>query len=347
MAFVTVHDGYFKYVLGQQEVAGSFIFHNLPQELVAKFDLSTLAVRKDSFIDPELAEHFSDMIYEVSLRDGSAGEIYFLFEHKSYSKRATIFDLLRYMVKMWRQQSEQMPKGKMLVLKPILPILICHGASAWSAPTRFIELFNKQLPANLKPYVPDYQMVVCDLSQYSDSEIKGEVRWRVAAQIWKHLYTGELAARLPSILGLLDELEDKETGLEYVEATLRYLSMQKVAPLSTAELKETVLKVISEGEEIMLSLAEQWMAEGHETGFEEGHKKGHEEGEKKGHKKGRQEGERETLRHMSLRLLEGRFGKVPVDLMLRTEKMLTDQLTRLFDLAVNATSLDEVERALV
>jgi hypothetical protein len=37
---------------------------------------------------------------------------------------------------------------------------------------------------------------------------------------------------------------------------------------------------------------------------------------------------------------------VPIDLVLRTEKLLTGSFTRLFDLAINATSLDEIEQAM-
>jgi hypothetical protein len=108
------------------------------------------------------------------------------------------------------------------------------------------------------------------------------------------------------------------------------------------ELKTAVEEALPEGEETMLSLAEPWMAEGHEKGL----KKGREEGRKEARKEGHDEGLKEGLRRMFLRLLERRFGAVPVDLVLRTEKLLTEQLNRLFDLAVDATSLDEIEQAM-
>ena len=100
---------------------------------------------------------------------------------------------------------------------------------------------------------------------------------------------------------------------------LRYPAEQKVVPISAEELKAAVEEALPKGEEIMLSLAEKWKDEGF------------------------QEGERSTLRRMFLRLLERRFGAVPVDLMLTSEKLVATQLNRLFDLAVDAASLDEVE----
>ncbi|WP_287036651.1 Rpn family recombination-promoting nuclease/putative transposase [Desulfobacter sp.] len=38
-------------------------------------------------MEKELADYYSDMLYRVMLRDGSAGCIYLLFEHKSYHDR--------------------------------------------------------------------------------------------------------------------------------------------------------------------------------------------------------------------------------------------------------------------
>jgi len=71
-----------------------------------------------------------------------------------------------------------------------------------------------------------------------------------------------------------------------------------------------------------------------------------EEAEEQGEQTGYKKGEKTTQRRLLLRLLERRFGAVPVDLVLRSEKLLTAQLNRLFDLAVDAKSLDEIEQAM-
>ena len=85
----------------------------------------------ESFIDEKLAEHFSDILYEVGLKadpdvgtDSGTSSIYLLFEHKSFPKRQTVFDLLRYMVNIWQQQAEQRAKGQILRLAPIVRIII-------------------------------------------------------------------------------------------------------------------------------------------------------------------------------------------------------------------------------
>lgn len=202
MKLATPHDSFFKYVMSRIEAVHDFIINYLPPHVAKQFDLSSLAIRKDSFIDEKLAEHFSDMLYEINLLDERAGELYLLFEHKSFPKRQTIFDLLRYMVNIWQQQALQRPKGQILELKPIIPIIIYHSSSEWASPKSFIKLFSEHLPEELKPFVPDFQIVLCDLSQLSDSDIKGEVLLQIAFLFWKHFYVIRTQKTAAGHLGL-------------------------------------------------------------------------------------------------------------------------------------------------
>ncbi len=63
--------------------------------------LFQVAKHVDSFIDKDLKELYSDLLFQVSLRDNSVGYVYILLEHKSYQEPSTAFHLLRYMVKIW------------------------------------------------------------------------------------------------------------------------------------------------------------------------------------------------------------------------------------------------------
>jgi predicted transposase YdaD len=75
-----------------------FLTHNLPGHVLKLIDLSTLEISKDSFIEKELADYYSDILYHVKLVDGSTGFIYVLFEHKSFFDRYVHLQLLEYMV---------------------------------------------------------------------------------------------------------------------------------------------------------------------------------------------------------------------------------------------------------
>jgi predicted transposase/invertase (TIGR01784 family) len=77
------HDRFFRELFAHPEVAADFLRHYLPQEVTDLLDPATAELRKDSFVDPALQEHLSDLLYQVRLREGQDAYIYVLFEHKS------------------------------------------------------------------------------------------------------------------------------------------------------------------------------------------------------------------------------------------------------------------------
>lgn len=73
------HDKFFKEVLSRQEVARDFILHHLPYDIVGLLDIESLEIRKDSFIDKELKEHFLDILYCVDTKGGGSSYAYQIF----------------------------------------------------------------------------------------------------------------------------------------------------------------------------------------------------------------------------------------------------------------------------
>src|SRR5215813_2862601 len=98
------HDRFFKELLARPETATDFLVNYLPPEIVALLDLSVPELAKDSFIDEELRQHFSDLLYRVKLRSGDDAFVYILFEHKSTPDGWTAFQLLRYEVRIWETE---------------------------------------------------------------------------------------------------------------------------------------------------------------------------------------------------------------------------------------------------
>jgi len=96
------HDKLFRETYSDLDNARSLLSNNMPERVLKLIDLSTLEICKDSFIEKDLSDYYSDMLYQVTLRDGSAGSVYVLFEHKSYYDKYVHLQLLEYMIKIWR-----------------------------------------------------------------------------------------------------------------------------------------------------------------------------------------------------------------------------------------------------
>jgi hypothetical protein len=95
------------------------------------------------------------------------------------------------------------------------------------------------------------------------------VQLRVAFLLFKYIFREELRDRLPEILSLLDELARKRSGLEYLETVLRYLS-RGTDKLKPDDLPRAVTQALTRGDEIMPTIAEQWIQQGIQQGVPQG-----------------------------------------------------------------------------
>lgn len=91
------HDKFFKETRGNVAIAKDFLTHYLPDNIINIVDVNTFEPQKDSYINKELEESFSDLLFKVDINE-KEGYLYFLFEHKSYEDKVIAFQLLKYMV---------------------------------------------------------------------------------------------------------------------------------------------------------------------------------------------------------------------------------------------------------
>jgi len=279
------HVRFFKAVFSRENVAADFLRHHLPAEITSLMASGSLTICKDSFVDQALSEHYSDLLYSVTLYNGQPGFVYVLFEHKSYPEPRIALDLLRYLVQIWNQLIKSGHHGPLPV---ILPIVIYHGRQKWSIGREFNTLFDA--PPGIIPYLPNFRYVLTDLDAYSDEELRGQVILRSALMVMKYIFRDELRGRLSGILTLLEELADQPTGLDYLYTLLRYLA-HGTDKLSRTELASNVELIFSRGNHIMSTIAAEWIQEGRQEG--------------------RQEGQREEAAELLRRQLACRFGPLP------------------------------------
>jgi len=139
------HDCLTKEILSRKENARDFFLHYLPAHIRDLLDLDSLEICKDSFIEAELDEYFSDLLYRINISDNvsdnvsgsqeeqggeqQGGYVYVLFEHKSTPEEWVAFHLLRYQVRIWELFLKQNEKAKRLPV--IVPLVLYHGQKKW------------------------------------------------------------------------------------------------------------------------------------------------------------------------------------------------------------------------
>jgi predicted transposase/invertase (TIGR01784 family) len=266
------HDLFFRETFSRLEVARDFMANYLPVEVTAVLDLSTLELQKDSFIDPDLREHFSDMLYRVWLRDGNEANVYLLLEHKSSPDVQVALQLLRYMVRHW----ERAQRDKIRPLPPVIPIVVYHGREKWQVSENFTGLFEG--PEALRPYWPNFRYELQDLSRYSVEDIRGGIILRVVSMLLMGIFDPTLSGRLPGIFRLLKEWDDEQSAMELLEKALRYLSAT-ARDIDDNTIRAALNEVFkNDGGSIMGGFVEKWIEHGKQEGLKEGKQEGLEEG---------------------------------------------------------------------
>jgi predicted transposase/invertase (TIGR01784 family) len=270
-------DRVFRQWFGERTTVKSFLRQNLPKAITKKMDFRTLRISKDTFIDKNLSDFRSDILYEIKYRKKTAF-VYLLFEHKSKQEKFMLFQLLKYMVRIWELYLMQNKSPKHLPV--IIPLVIYHGLEEWNRDIDFKGLFGET--EDVEAYIPDFKCALYDISHIPESEIKGDVLLRIALTILKYSHDPDLWHKLPGIIRLFNEISSKTRASEYLESLIRYVLGTR--NYNVDEFREMITEVLEEGGAIMLTTADRLKQEGIDIGMKKGKEEGKEEGKKEGKK---------------------------------------------------------------
>lgn len=98
------HDAIFKKFFSDIDVARTFIKNYLDPILEQACNLSSLNIEPGSFIEEELLQQHSDILYSLKI-DGVKGYVYINVEHQSSPHKLMPFRMLRY--KFMKQHLDQ------------------------------------------------------------------------------------------------------------------------------------------------------------------------------------------------------------------------------------------------
>jgi predicted transposase/invertase (TIGR01784 family) len=221
------HDSLFKAVFGQPEHARGALRAVVPAAVAEALDWPSLAPCPGSFIDPALTGRHTDLLFLVAWRDGGEALVYLLFEHQSTSDGLMAFRLLRYLVRIWERWLADHPRAKALPI--IVPVVLYHGAEAWSAPVVFDALFDipDAVRPALAPHLVRFAYLVDDLSEIPDERLRARAMTalgRLVEACFKHARTRpDLLEILSGWADVLREVVSVPNGLEALVLVMRYI----------------------------------------------------------------------------------------------------------------------------
>lgn len=313
------HDALFKRTFSNVENAAAELRAVLPATIVAETDFETLKVVPGSFVDELYSEVHSDLLYEVEVRNRRA-LVYVLFEHQSTVDPLMPQRLLGYISRVLEHHVEK--KGGKLPLPVVLPVVLHHSESGWMRKRDFHSLFDAEVLSvdGVAELVPRFEFVLDDVSRASDEELmrraERETARIVPVVLWamRDARAGErLVASVAAWQSLLQHVWQAPSGRAALVEVFRYISLVGDR-LSRDNLIEVAGAAAPDAKEVVMTLAEQWIAEG------------------------RAEGERVLL----LKQLRLKFGELPVSAQAQVDQANEEQLSLWAERVLTASSLDEV-----
>jgi len=262
---------------------------HLPAELRAICDFSTLKLENGSFVEENLRQYFSDILYSLQTVGGDKGYVQVLIEHQSSPDKHMAFRMIRYAVA--AMQSHLDAGHKKLPL--VIPVLFYTGKRVpYPYSTNWLEEFADPELAK-KLYSSDFPLV--DITVIPDDEIMGHRSMAALTLLQKHIHQRNLTVLIDRLVAIL--LTDYLASPQ-VKALMSYIIQAGETADAEIFIRELASRVPQHGDELM-TIAQQL----EQKGIQKGIQLGKEEGIQLGKKEGIQLGE-QRIRTVACKMLQ-------------------------------------------
>ncbi|HEJ7646219.1 TPA: Rpn family recombination-promoting nuclease/putative transposase [Klebsiella oxytoca] len=297
----TPHDATFRQFLTQPDIARDFMTLHLPAELLAICDLSTLKLESGSFVEDDLRQYFSDVLYSLKITGGD-GYIHVLIEHQSSPDKHMAFRLIRYAVAAMQRHLEAGHKKLPLVI----PVLFYTGKrSPYPYSTRWLDEFDDPTLAG-SLYSNAFPLV--DVTVIPDDEIADHRSMAALTLLQKHIHQRDLAELVDSLVPIL--LAGYLSSSQVI-SLVHYIVQAGETADAEAFVRELAQRVPQHGDALM-TIAQQLEQKGIEKGIQQGIEQGIQLGEERGIEKGRHEGKLEGKLEVARTMLKNGIDRSTV-----------------------------------
>jgi predicted transposase/invertase (TIGR01784 family) len=270
------HDEFCKDNLRDLDKARKFLKWLFKPEITGLLDLDRLELSSESFLDEELKKLYADVLYRIPVRDRDESVVVFvLIELKTESDKWTVFQQVKYVVRIWDEEYRKAEKEGRLgqfLLPMVIPVIFHHGEQKFTASTELID--QVRTLQGLEPYTLNVKSLLCDVTTLHEEEFPADLELTAMFMMLQAAFSKNVAERLMRIYKKLrPNLHDPafqrlwEDCLYYAMSSAKYFTKQ--------DCKAIITEIRSTGDPIMattefISVADQFVEEGIAIGKAEG-----------------------------------------------------------------------------
>jgi predicted transposase/invertase (TIGR01784 family) len=254
------HDGVFKKCLSDLTVAEDFLRIHLPAEIQQQLDFSTLSLSSGSFVDEDIKQYCSDIVYSLKSKQGEDCYIYCLVEHQSTDDPLMPFRMLRYCLAVMQRHIDRYKTKQSVPL--VVPLLFYHGQKRPYPHThkmRFVDCFeNVKLAERL--YHGPFPLV--DITIVPDEEILTHRGIALLEAVLKHIWSRDLLEEV----GLLAKAWAIANPKRELARTLMYYMWKSGEVSDEKALIEAIIRAVPSSREDVMTIAQKFEQRGEQRG---------------------------------------------------------------------------------
>ena len=264
-----LHDKFVKASFSDPDRAISFFERFLPDPLLKEIDIHSLKVTQESYIQEDLSEHFSDIVFEVKTLDNEPIDIVLLFEHKSSPDKFVLIQVGHYLFSHYfKCIADKKP------LKLIIPFIYYQGKKQWEAPQ--LKALFPNLSDTLGEYIPSIRHIFIALRSLPEESIENIRNGMMAAAVLAQRSAFDpikLAADFQRIFTIFSEIKDRGNFLEQL-----FVYIVNVSDISKFELNEAIESIPSKIKDDIMTTYSRIKQEGEQIGIQKGEQIGIQKG---------------------------------------------------------------------
>ncbi|EAP9506996.1 Rpn family recombination-promoting nuclease/putative transposase [Salmonella enterica] len=249
------HDPLFKLFLREPVTARDFLEAHLPEDIRSLVHLDTLRLESGSYVDEELKELHSDILYSVKMAEDAHCLLYCIVEHQSTEDEMMAWRMMKYTI---RAMNDHLKKGYK-TLPVVVPLLFYHGdVRPYPHSMDWLDCFEQP---ELARRVLSKPWPLIDVSVLDDDDIKTHRRMALLEMVQRDIRLRDGRELLGCLVQLI------QTGLnsrEQVEAVLRYTILNGMAGEDIRPYINQLSGDIPEYEDLMDTIAQQLIRKGAE-----------------------------------------------------------------------------------
>ncbi|KPA10474.1 Transposase (putative), YhgA-like protein [Candidatus Magnetomorum sp. HK-1] len=250
------HGKFIRHLLSRQEIASQFFKAVIPDTNQQFLDITALEISKDQFVDDDLNQQLSDMLFRVYRTDLIPAYIYLLFQHKGNPEPLISYLLLRYMERIWEQTISQGLIGHMPL---VIPVIMYNGSTKWNVPEQFMNLFGDAKDLSL--FLPDFQYIMCDLSQFSEKNMPENAILKTGMHMLKGINDNDFQDKLPQYLSHLKGSLESDQTKRFLSYAIEYIC--SCTSMNEKDIQSLIEEVFAKtGKEMFLNVYEKLFHKG-------------------------------------------------------------------------------------